>query len=312
MSVYTVHEPPQRGADASADAERFVFVRDGFYWWAFLLTPFWMLRHRLWLVLVIYLVVVGGLDTALRRRRRVGLRHHSRRPSASRCWSGLKPARCGASRCAAGVGEISASSAATILKMPSGGFSISGSATRSPRGGAPRIGSSPPRPRRPLQAIRQHPASSACFPNRERSGERRHRRLRLRQSAFGRESVRARGARSRAWTSRSVVTNDPADGGARRSRGAAGRRRLCRLPARARRGRRHGRGAGRGGPPQRPAVLRHLRRHAAPCRARPRIRSHRRSRLDCRRGRSHRAERSEPEDPAHGMEHAQCRAAASS
>ncbi|MFY9760427.1 MAG: DUF2628 domain-containing protein [Xanthobacteraceae bacterium] len=66
MSVYTVHEPPQRGADALADAERFVFVRDGFYWWAFLLTPFWMLRHRLWLVLVIYLVAVACFDTALR------------------------------------------------------------------------------------------------------------------------------------------------------------------------------------------------------------------------------------------------------
>ncbi len=67
MSVYTVHEPPQRGADALAAAERFIFVRDGFYWWAFLLTPFWMLRHRLWLVLVIYLVVIAGLDTALHR-----------------------------------------------------------------------------------------------------------------------------------------------------------------------------------------------------------------------------------------------------
>jgi hypothetical protein len=65
MSVYTVHEPPLRGADTLAEAERFIFVRDGFYWWAFLLTPFWMLRHRLWLVLVIYLVLVAGLDTAL-------------------------------------------------------------------------------------------------------------------------------------------------------------------------------------------------------------------------------------------------------
>jgi Protein of unknown function (DUF2628) len=65
MSVYTVHEPPLRGADALAEAERFIFVRDGFYWWAFLLTPFWMLRHRLWLVLVIYLVLVAVLDTAL-------------------------------------------------------------------------------------------------------------------------------------------------------------------------------------------------------------------------------------------------------
>jgi len=65
MSVYTVHEPPPRTADASADPERFVFVRDGFYWWAFLLTPFWMLRHRLWLVLAIYLVVTAALDTAM-------------------------------------------------------------------------------------------------------------------------------------------------------------------------------------------------------------------------------------------------------
>jgi hypothetical protein len=67
MSVYTVHEPPGRGADALAEAERFVFVRDGFYWWAFLLTPFWMLRHRLWLVLVIYLVVIAALDATLQR-----------------------------------------------------------------------------------------------------------------------------------------------------------------------------------------------------------------------------------------------------
>jgi hypothetical protein len=66
MSVYTVHEPPLRSAAASADPERFVFVRDGFYWWAFLLTPLWMMRRRLWLVLVIYLVVTAALDTVLR------------------------------------------------------------------------------------------------------------------------------------------------------------------------------------------------------------------------------------------------------
>ena len=66
MSVYTVHEPPLRAADALAEPERFIFVRDGFYWWAFLLTPFWMLRHRLWLVFVIYLVVMAGLDTTMR------------------------------------------------------------------------------------------------------------------------------------------------------------------------------------------------------------------------------------------------------
>jgi hypothetical protein len=66
MSVYTVYEPPLRAVDALADAQRFVFVRDGFYFWAFLLTPFWMLRHRLWLVLVLYLVVSVGIETTLR------------------------------------------------------------------------------------------------------------------------------------------------------------------------------------------------------------------------------------------------------
>ncbi len=72
MSVYTVHEPPLRGADASAEPERFVFVRDGFHWWAFLLAPLWMLWHRLWLVFVIYLVVVAALTRPCAARR-VGL-----------------------------------------------------------------------------------------------------------------------------------------------------------------------------------------------------------------------------------------------
>jgi hypothetical protein len=66
MSVYTVHEPPLRGAYAPADPQRFVIIRDGFYVWAFLLTPFWMIRHRLWLVLVLYLTVSIGIDLVLR------------------------------------------------------------------------------------------------------------------------------------------------------------------------------------------------------------------------------------------------------
>ncbi len=58
MSVYTVHEPPLR-AGAASDVERFAFVRDGFSWWAFLLAPLWMLWHRMWLVLVGYVVVAA-------------------------------------------------------------------------------------------------------------------------------------------------------------------------------------------------------------------------------------------------------------
>jgi hypothetical protein len=54
MATYTVHVPPPQ-LEAS-DPELFVFVRDGFYVWAFLLAPLWLLLRRLWLVLLAYLV----------------------------------------------------------------------------------------------------------------------------------------------------------------------------------------------------------------------------------------------------------------
>jgi uncharacterized protein DUF2628 len=66
MSIYTVHQPPLEAGAAAAEPYRFVFVRDGFSWWAFLLTPLWMLRHRLWLALVIYVLVAAALDAGLR------------------------------------------------------------------------------------------------------------------------------------------------------------------------------------------------------------------------------------------------------
>jgi hypothetical protein len=65
MSVYTVHEPPRRGA-AAPEAERFAFVRDGFSLWAFLVAPLWMLRHRMWLVLFGYVVIAAGLQIGVR------------------------------------------------------------------------------------------------------------------------------------------------------------------------------------------------------------------------------------------------------
>jgi len=66
MSVYTVHEPPLRATDSAPDPERFVFVRDGFSIWAFLFSVLWMLWYRLWLALLAYLVVVAGMEAALR------------------------------------------------------------------------------------------------------------------------------------------------------------------------------------------------------------------------------------------------------
>jgi hypothetical protein len=65
MSSYTVHQP-LIAAGAAADPHRFVFVHDGFSWAAFLFTPLWMLWHRLWLVLAIYLLLSTGIDLLLR------------------------------------------------------------------------------------------------------------------------------------------------------------------------------------------------------------------------------------------------------
>jgi Protein of unknown function (DUF2628) len=66
MSVYTVYEPPPRATDARTDPARFAFIRDGFYCWAFLLTPFWMARHRLWLVLVLFLIFSAVIGAVLK------------------------------------------------------------------------------------------------------------------------------------------------------------------------------------------------------------------------------------------------------
>ena len=66
MSIYSVHEPPPKADTGEPDPERFVFVRDGFSFWAFLLAPLWMLRHRMWLVFLGYVVVTVALQVGLR------------------------------------------------------------------------------------------------------------------------------------------------------------------------------------------------------------------------------------------------------
>jgi len=66
MPVYTVHEPPPRAGQIAVDPVRFVFVRDGFYFWGFLLGPLWMLWRRLWLVLLLYAIVIAAIGVALR------------------------------------------------------------------------------------------------------------------------------------------------------------------------------------------------------------------------------------------------------
>jgi Protein of unknown function (DUF2628) len=66
MAVYTVHQPPLKKYEAAPDPERFAFVRDGFSFWAFVFGPLWMLRHRMWLVLVGYVAIVSAMEIAFR------------------------------------------------------------------------------------------------------------------------------------------------------------------------------------------------------------------------------------------------------
>jgi len=62
MKVFTVHAPH---AEAQADPDRIHFVRDGFYFWAFVFGPFWIAYHRMWWVLLFYVVLNAALEAAL-------------------------------------------------------------------------------------------------------------------------------------------------------------------------------------------------------------------------------------------------------
>jgi hypothetical protein len=66
MPVYTVHAPGAGGADLRS-TDRFVFVRDGFHFWAALFGPLWLITHRLWLALIGWIIAVIALELALRR-----------------------------------------------------------------------------------------------------------------------------------------------------------------------------------------------------------------------------------------------------
>ena len=61
MPTFTVHAPPPKAGETASDPQRFLFVRDGFHVWAFLLGPIWLLFRRLWLVLLGYVIVSAAL-----------------------------------------------------------------------------------------------------------------------------------------------------------------------------------------------------------------------------------------------------------
>src|SRR5437868_15436186 len=66
MPVYTVHAPVTSSSDIAA-ADRFAFVRDGFHFWAAVLGVLWLAWYRLWLSLLGWIVLMGGIDFGLLR-----------------------------------------------------------------------------------------------------------------------------------------------------------------------------------------------------------------------------------------------------
>ena len=66
MAIYTVHAPASYGVDVRTTSDKVVFVRDGFYVWAFVAAIFWLIWHRLWLALLGYIVISVGAEFLLR------------------------------------------------------------------------------------------------------------------------------------------------------------------------------------------------------------------------------------------------------
>ena len=66
MAVYTVHGPASYyGGDVRTAPDQLVFVRDGFYVWAFVGTFLWLLWHRLWLALIGYIALIIVTEIAM-------------------------------------------------------------------------------------------------------------------------------------------------------------------------------------------------------------------------------------------------------
>jgi hypothetical protein len=61
MPVYTVHAPTAYAADFRA-TDKFVFVRDGFHFWAMVLGPLWLIWKRLWLALLGWVILIVALE----------------------------------------------------------------------------------------------------------------------------------------------------------------------------------------------------------------------------------------------------------
>ena len=65
MVTYTAHERNEGASDVTSRADSIIFIKDGFAWLALFIPILWLLFHRMWLVLLAFLVIVTGLQAVL-------------------------------------------------------------------------------------------------------------------------------------------------------------------------------------------------------------------------------------------------------
>src|SRR5437763_15994456 len=66
MPVYTVLARLASAADCRA-TDKFIFVRDGFHFWAMVFGPLWLIWKRLWLALLGWIIAIVALEIVLAR-----------------------------------------------------------------------------------------------------------------------------------------------------------------------------------------------------------------------------------------------------
>ena len=65
MTAYYVYEPAKEAPSVSARAEQLDFVKDGISWPALIVPAFWLIYHRMWIELLVYLAAYAALGWAM-------------------------------------------------------------------------------------------------------------------------------------------------------------------------------------------------------------------------------------------------------
>jgi hypothetical protein len=65
VTAYYVYEPASEAPNVAARADALDFVKDGISWAALIVPAFWLIYHRMWIELLVYLAAYGALGWAM-------------------------------------------------------------------------------------------------------------------------------------------------------------------------------------------------------------------------------------------------------